>query len=165
MANCEGEANQISDSFIEVEGISNSALKLIKEEFLVARKSHHCGCFWLFAPNFLKVVEIYEWPVCLKTNAISVVLTMWSGGNTQTLKAGFEKITLCTPRQWGQKNFTIFPSFHELSLTLSPHYNHPVKLFTLRQWTQKNFTIFPSFHELSLTLSPHYNHPVKLFTT
>ena len=29
--------------------------------FLVARKSHLIGCFWLFAPKFCEVVGTYEW--------------------------------------------------------------------------------------------------------
>ena len=42
------------------------------------------GCFWLFAPKFLEVAGTYELSIHMKSNAASMVLTMWGGEDTQT---------------------------------------------------------------------------------
>ena len=85
----------------------------------MARWNHFSGYFWLFAPKFWEMVGTYEWLCCPKGNATSVVLTMGDGGDTQTLLDGNFFLTLCTRRQWGCKNFPIFPSSPALSLGLS----------------------------------------------
>ena len=73
--------------------------------------------FGFFPPKFWEVVGSYESSSCLKMNAAWVVWTIIGGGNTQILLAQKQNWTLCTLRQWGCKNFVIFPS----SLALVRH--------------------------------------------
>ena len=77
------------------------------------------GSFWLFAPKFWEVMVTYELIFCAKRNADSVVLTIWCGGDTQTLLDGKKKIELYTLTGGGDKIFLIFPSFQALALVLS----------------------------------------------
>ena len=61
-------------------------------------------------------------------NAAWVVWTIVGGGDTQTLLAGKKKFwTLSTLKQWGHKNFVIFPSLR--ALVLAPHYEPPGETF------------------------------------
>ena len=64
-------------------------------------------------------VWTYELSFSLKKNVTSMVLTMWGGGDTQTLLDGKkENWTSCTHRWWGWKTFPISSSSRVLVLPL-----------------------------------------------
>ena len=54
----------------------------------MARESHLNACFWLFAAKCWEVAGNCELSFCSNSNAASVVLTMLSDGDTQTLLDG-----------------------------------------------------------------------------